>query len=304
MVQDKSGKEEQSPKEVEGNRVVHDKSGKEEQSPKEVGEKSAVQDKSGKEIGGNLGLTGVKELDMEILRYLTDKELSDMCRINNYFRDICQNENFWRLKVLDKYGVKDKPVNKTWKEFYIEKAVIPLTVVKIRDRLLDNILNEHPIMDRFEYRLTISEYKKLFRNEPKPLVLIIPNNDYYLFSKALLGFFDGKSIIFYSLRGTMTKTASKITIICNENKGLFGKANDIVIGLVQFLREIHYSQNYTIDIGLIYAGSPTVNPTGLRNYFNVEVPVHGSELIPATPMIEPHLGKLSFKYKRIDKYYD
>jgi len=68
--------------------------------------------------------TYIRNLDMEILQKLDDHHLYDACRINNYAKSLCNDENFWRNRYMKKFSLdlSEKPPEITWKEYYLERA--------------------------------------------------------------------------------------------------------------------------------------------------------------------------------------
>jgi len=74
--------------------------------------------------------TGNKEADSAIIQSLSDKDLENICVVNKYVYSLCQKENFWKNRVLNKFPellnlgsvqeLKTKfiPEN-TWKEYYL-----------------------------------------------------------------------------------------------------------------------------------------------------------------------------------------
>lgn len=73
--------------------------------------------------------SGNKDADFEILQRLDDKDLSQFCLVNTYVNNLCRDENFWRNRVLLKWGfllgnsvdiVKNyKPAEIPWKDYYV-----------------------------------------------------------------------------------------------------------------------------------------------------------------------------------------
>lgn len=47
-------------------------------------------------------LTGVKDTDILILLQLEDHELGPVCAVNSYIRSLCNDENFWRMRIMNK----------------------------------------------------------------------------------------------------------------------------------------------------------------------------------------------------------
>lgn len=48
------------------------------------------------------GLTGIKDTDILILLQLEDDELGSVCAVNSYVRSLCNDEKFWRLRIINK----------------------------------------------------------------------------------------------------------------------------------------------------------------------------------------------------------
>lgn len=76
-----------------------------------------------------MNLTGIKDLDLEILKKMDDRELGKICLINRYFQELCKNEDFWRNRTVERFseylGNVEKinrhreRCNLTWKLYYI-----------------------------------------------------------------------------------------------------------------------------------------------------------------------------------------
>ena len=76
-----------------------------------------------------MNFTGIRDLDLEILKKLKDEELGKICSTNKYFRELCKNEDFWRNRTIERFskylGNVDE-INKyrqsrklTWRLYYI-----------------------------------------------------------------------------------------------------------------------------------------------------------------------------------------
>ena len=75
---------------------------------------------------------------------LTVKEISLFCRINKRFNTICEDESFWRIKVLNDYGIEERYAV-TWKQTAITMSIhnmINLNDKWINGRTYKEILNE------------------------------------------------------------------------------------------------------------------------------------------------------------------
>lgn len=78
----------------------------------------------------NLKLTGIKHLDVDILNKLSDVDFVAVCKINKYYRNLCnspQNDtDLWMNRVFTKFPyvpkhehIKQKG-NRTWSQYYIK----------------------------------------------------------------------------------------------------------------------------------------------------------------------------------------
>ena len=71
-------------------------------------------------------LTGHRDADLAIMNTMDDKSLFRFCMVdpkNEYLKNLCNNESFWRNKFLKKFGeqiLSFKNPAKTIKKFYLE----------------------------------------------------------------------------------------------------------------------------------------------------------------------------------------
>ena len=73
--------------------------------------------------------TGIKDQDIIILKLLSDKDLINVCAVNKYLNTLCQDDNFWMNRTVDRYGeylgkgfeIKDKYISDgtSWKDYYL-----------------------------------------------------------------------------------------------------------------------------------------------------------------------------------------
>jgi hypothetical protein len=71
-------------------------------------------------------LTGIKDVNLEILANLSDKELLTVSQVNKYFNKLCKDENLWRKRVLNKFKDNEYFTNhliNNWKRLYINIIV-------------------------------------------------------------------------------------------------------------------------------------------------------------------------------------
>ena len=66
------------------------------------------------------GLSGNKETDFLILMQLTDYELTKVCQVNKYVNKLCNDDNFWRNRVLTKFGYPLDILNYTMRKVKIK----------------------------------------------------------------------------------------------------------------------------------------------------------------------------------------
>ena len=80
-----------------------------------------------------MALTGHRDTDLEVMKRLDDRSLLNYCIINRYAHNLCDNEDFWRDRFIQKFGPtasQYKPDDRTWKRHY-------LTIVSNLDELTD-----------------------------------------------------------------------------------------------------------------------------------------------------------------------
>ena len=61
-------------------------------------------------------ISGHKDTDLIILSKMDYKTLLSFCKIENrYVQKLCNDENFWRERVKEKFGNIKKNEHRTWK---------------------------------------------------------------------------------------------------------------------------------------------------------------------------------------------
>ena len=91
--------------------------------------------------------TGIKDVDLEILLRLEDRDLINILEVNKYFNSLGYNSHLWRKKIIAKFGNNE-------------------------------YLTEHEIEDWRE--LYINIYKDLKKYEKYPLSLLFGQLDWYV----------------------------------------------------------------------------------------------------------------------------
>lgn len=86
-----------------------------------------------------MSFTGIKDLDLIILSKLSDNDLLNACLSNKYIYNICNSDNFWRDRIVKKYGesyLEYKPIYSNWKNYYMR---IIIDQEKIRKTISDHV---------------------------------------------------------------------------------------------------------------------------------------------------------------------
>ena len=68
-----------------------------------------------------MSISGIKDIDREVLKHVDDKELLEICTINRKtWNEVC-DDNFLRRRMISKYsGIeKFKNENESWKQFFL-----------------------------------------------------------------------------------------------------------------------------------------------------------------------------------------
>jgi hypothetical protein len=74
-----------------------------------------------------MSFTRIKDLDLEILSKMNDRELGRVCSTDTYFRKLCKNDDFWRNRTTKRFGkyfgdliyhFQDTQIP-TWREYYV-----------------------------------------------------------------------------------------------------------------------------------------------------------------------------------------
>lgn len=90
-------------------------------------------------------LTGLLDIDVEILNYLNMKDLTNVCLTNKYAAKICGSEVFWQRRVVKYFPeAESKPESKTWKQYHQELYEISLIGNNLEKAI------EHDLVSVFE----------------------------------------------------------------------------------------------------------------------------------------------------------
>jgi hypothetical protein len=97
-----------------------------------------------------MSLTGVGDVDMEIILQLEDRELSRVCCVNKYLNEICQSDTFWYKRLINRIATaRNDNLSK-----YKQLMLIDINGKRIREmqeyfglkdlKEVNNFLNELP----------------------------------------------------------------------------------------------------------------------------------------------------------------
>ena len=116
------------------------------------------------------------EINYEFLFNLSGPDLFNLCRVNRYYNAICNDETFWRQKLLYEFGPMEKPSNLTWKQFYTERffKIIDLSIdnVKFGSVLIDHSDDLERIVERAN-QIYVHNFN--VNNLPLKLELVLTN---------------------------------------------------------------------------------------------------------------------------------
>lgn len=62
----------------------------------------------------------IPDVDLKIMADMDDRTLLEFCQTSKYARTLCNNELFWKKRLIRKYGLFNKNEDRTWKEFYLK----------------------------------------------------------------------------------------------------------------------------------------------------------------------------------------
>ena len=98
-----------------------------------------------------MSLTGVRDVDMEIILQLEDSDLPRVCAVNKYVNEICESDAFWYRRLINRIA-KVKDINLS---NYKELEIIDINGERIKEmqrffglkslKELNSFLNELPL---------------------------------------------------------------------------------------------------------------------------------------------------------------
>ena len=87
-------------------------------------------------------MLGIKDVDIKILNELPDEELVNMCQVNKEYKRICDDQTFWRNRILFKYPELNIDIlnkfkkNRTWSQYYTHD-LRKINSINVQKTLLD-----------------------------------------------------------------------------------------------------------------------------------------------------------------------
>ena len=149
-------------------------------------------------------LTGNRDVDIDILNRLNDKDLVSSCQTNKYAQSVCNDEKLWLRRSIDRFSkyvsveeMKKFKGNRTWGEYYVEIA-----------KILNKTLAAYDLVKAVERGRT--DIEKIVTSEKKMKIthsIIKSDNYYYVTDPDYSEFFptiQGKYIGYY-LNGNKKK---------------------------------------------------------------------------------------------------
>ena len=108
-----------------------------------------------------MAFTENKDVNYKILMELDDSSLGKACQTNQYVKQLCQNEDFWRNRTIKVFGpvFSDKDdvfkyfniylenssnPNKSWRDFYINLVDIRENYVNDKNKVIDKYIKNFP----------------------------------------------------------------------------------------------------------------------------------------------------------------
>jgi hypothetical protein len=99
-----------------------------------------------------MSITGIRDLDRELLRKIGDSELLKTCSIDKYTWNVVCDDNFIRRRMLAKYPVIEKyKRNESWKRFFV-RAVHYISLLKEEynfEYISGNFIKQYDLVKRY-----------------------------------------------------------------------------------------------------------------------------------------------------------
>ena len=89
---------------------------------------------------GGVFPTYIKELDQTILQSLDDYNLLTSCQTNSYLASICEDDMFWKARVIQRYNklIVSHDIDMPWNYFY-DKLINDAMYIVHGKKLIESI---------------------------------------------------------------------------------------------------------------------------------------------------------------------
>jgi hypothetical protein len=204
-----------------------------------------------------MSFTRIKDLDLEILSKMDDRELGRICSTDKYFAKLCQNNMFWKNRTvkrfgkyfgnnLDKYFLDSEKT--TWRDYYISiidflekiysKKIFHYDGKRDDLKLLSNIImqNDKILRKELETHYELQRWKEMLKLE-----LINPNNAFGYYNIV-----DGDlELIRYLLK--MNDVRIKPSIAIKEYLAEYEENEDRIEELKKLVKIVLADKRVTVD---------------------------------------------------------
>ena len=106
-------------------------------------------------------LSGIKDLDREIMLKMDDQTLLNFCQTSQYARELCDNDLFWQKRVTQQYPrlVSIKQENYSWRQYYLYLTYWTSKLREEYDYVSDDFYGV-PEMYYYLFRMTETDLEK------------------------------------------------------------------------------------------------------------------------------------------------
>ena len=192
--------------------------------------------------------TGSKQTDLEIFKYIDDKDIRNVCMINKYANKLLNDEKFWIARFFYVYGkylgqdsVKRFKIDKTWKRYYIDVKKYIEYPFPFYSSALALSLNRHDILQ------ILSNIFKI--QNVKPVMEIVNDSFNYYYTRD--GTHHGiKEGVYYRFDASEIEKIGKINIniiskIANRKEKIYN--GNIIQSAITYYQNNKISEKIYID---------------------------------------------------------
>ncbi len=111
-----------------------------------------------------MSLTGIRDLDMQILLNLNDSELPRVCAVNKYVNKLCEHDDFWYRRIMNKIA-KAKEYNFSKVKGLIDMIITGQRIKEMQEffgfaklKELNNFMNKFPINSLYQVYVIFKDY--------------------------------------------------------------------------------------------------------------------------------------------------